>query len=181
MIDTCSLSELIGLLNPFFLAPRDVHGKLDEPTSSVKAAAGDRSLPYYDRGLKKWCAPFVMQAIDTRVINRSNAVSNWKYGKSFVYSESMAMPNFVTATLASVALPLVGVLLYFRATRFILSLFLPKSGEGPSLSERENGYFNFHVKGTGHDADTGEVQTVCAKINAPNGKLELLFMHVSFL
>jgi short subunit dehydrogenase-like uncharacterized protein len=169
MLDTCSLSELVGLLNPFFLSPRDEKGNRDEPGSKVKFACSDRSLPYYDSLLKKWCAPFVMQAIDTRVINRSNAVKNWQYGKNFVYSESMAVPNMIAAILVSLAMPVVGALMYFRVTRFFLQLFLPKSGEGPSLEERENGYFSYHVKGTGHNAETGEVQDVCAIIDAPNG------------
>ena len=111
-----------------------------------------------------------MQAIDTRVVNRSNAVNNWNYGKNFVYTESIVMPNMIVAILASVFVPIAGVLLYFRVTRYVLSFFLPQSGEGPSLEERENGHFSFHVKGTGHHAETGEVQTVCARINAPNGK-----------
>lgn len=94
-----------------------------------------------------------------------------------MYSESMAVPNVVVAVLASLSVPIVGVLLYFRITRFIISFFLPKSGEGPSESERENGYFGFHVKGTGHHEETGEKQYVTARINAPNGKLLRQCIH----
>jgi len=169
MIDSSSLSELVALLNPFYLSPRDEKGKLQEPGSKTKFACGDRSTPYYDSLLKKWCAPFVMQAIDTRVVNRSNAVMNWQYGQNFIYNESVVVPNAILAVLTSLAFPVVGVLMYFRVTRFFIQLFLPKSGEGPSQSQRENGCFSFHINGTGHNADTGEVQSVCARINAPNG------------
>jgi short subunit dehydrogenase-like uncharacterized protein len=169
-LDSCSLLELIGLLNPYYLSPRNEEGKRDEPSSKIKRAAGDRLLPYYDSTLKKWCSPFFMQAIDTRIVNRSNALKNWQYGKNFVYKEGMVMPNMLTAVLASLAVPLVGVLLYFRITRFFIKLFLPKSGEGPSKQSRENGYFYFQVDGTGHDGESGEIKKVSVKIDAPNGK-----------
>ena len=171
LFESCSLLELLALLNPYYLVPRDKNGSLDEPCASVKRAAGDRNLPYYDKLLKKWCAPFVMQAIDTRVVNRSNSIKNWQYGKHFVYTESIAVPNAIIAILASLAFPLVGVLLYFRITRYFVSLFLPKSGEGPTREQRENGFFKFHVNGSGYSAETGESKTVCAMIDAPNGKI----------
>lgn len=169
MLDTCSIPQLLAMLNPYFLCPPKEGGGNDEPCATTKYAASDRSLPYYDNLIKKWCSPFIMQAIDTRVINRSNALKGWQYGKNFVYTESMAVPNAFFAVISSFAIPLVGALLYFRVTRYILKLFLPDAGEGPSKDQREKGYFYFHMHGKGHHLQTGDEQTVCGTINAPHG------------
>ena len=64
-----------------------------------------------------WMMPWVMQSIDTRIVNRSNAISDWKYGRNLIYREFSQAPNVVAATMVSAVFPLVGALLYFSVTR----------------------------------------------------------------
>jgi short subunit dehydrogenase-like uncharacterized protein len=37
--------------------------------------------PAYDKVAKTWTMPFIMQAINTRVVRRSNALLNYAYGE----------------------------------------------------------------------------------------------------
>ena len=168
MFESLSLQQLVETLNPFYLAPRDAYNKLDQPTSRwVKFAAGDRVLPFYDSVVKRWCMPFVMQSIDTRVVNRSNAMSGWKYGRDFVYTEGMAVP-FLGAILSAIVTPLVGTMMLFSFTRSLLKLVLPKPGEGPTEEARETGCFHFRIWGTGTSLE-GKQVTLRGRVDAPDG------------
>jgi short subunit dehydrogenase-like uncharacterized protein len=44
-------------------------------------------LPFWCAPVQRWCAPFVMEAINSRVVHRSNALA--KYGPDFKYREAM--------------------------------------------------------------------------------------------
>lgn len=138
-----SFSEIIASLNPYLLCPRD-----SKPTWKNILANSDKSMPNYDPNLKKWMQPFVMQAIDTRVIHRSNALQGWSYGKNFVYGEAMVAPNPIVALLVSALTPLV-VLLFLPFVRSFARLFVPKPGEGPSEEQMNKGMFQFQFKGKG--------------------------------
>jgi short subunit dehydrogenase-like uncharacterized protein len=101
---------------------------------------------HFDRDLSMWTGPFVMGAVNTRIVRRSNALSDYAYGKSFHYSESMSFGRGprgmlraagVTAALGAffgaVAVP---------QTRALLEkTLLPAPGEGPSKEARERGFF----------------------------------------
>jgi short subunit dehydrogenase-like uncharacterized protein len=126
MFGMFSFSEIAASMNPYLLCPRD-----SNPTLKNVRANSDKLLPSYDSTLKRWMQPFVMQAIDTRIIHRSNALKDWAYGKDFVYGEAMAAPNLMAALLVSALSPLV-VLLFIPFVRSFARLFVPKPGEGPS-------------------------------------------------
>jgi short subunit dehydrogenase-like uncharacterized protein len=162
-----SLSSLFDLLNPFFLSPRDANGALDQPGPSTRSRCGDKLLFDYDSVFKVWCMPFLMQVIDTRVVNRSNALSKWSYGKDFVYTERMQAPLLV-GVISTILTPIITTLLFFSVTRNILRMFLPSAGQGPSEQVRESGYFFFRMWGTGVNAK-GEKITVKGRIDAPDG------------
>jgi short subunit dehydrogenase-like uncharacterized protein len=96
-------------------------------------------------------APFVMGAVNSRVVRRSNALLGYRYGREFRYREVSRFPKtskgFAAATslaaglgaiLATVATPGLGRLV--RAA-------LPKPGQGPSPEERERGRFRIRVVG----------------------------------
>lgn len=70
--------------------------------------------------------------IDTRIVNRSNAVSNFSYGKSFVYSERQLHRGLLPALLTTVALAMFQLLILVPVTRSLLKRVLPKPGQGPS-------------------------------------------------
>ncbi|MCA9621193.1 MAG: saccharopine dehydrogenase, partial [Myxococcales bacterium] len=102
-------------------------------------------------------APFVMAAINTRVVRRSNALLGYAYGRDFRYAEVMRFPATpkgqalalgMTAGLGALMLGLgVG-----PTRRLLAERVLPKPGEGPSADEREAGYFRMSLEGHGHDA-----------------------------
>ena len=57
-----------------------------------------------DAGRGEWLAPFVMASYNTRVVRRSNALTDWAYGRRFRYREVMAFGSGpVGAPVAAVA------------------------------------------------------------------------------
>ena len=72
------------LFDPYSLSPdRDA-----EPDFGRQVDLGP---PAHDDDTGEWLAPFVMAAINTRIVRRSNALQDWAYGRGFRYRETMAM------------------------------------------------------------------------------------------
>src|SRR5210317_346729 len=75
----------------------------------------DQRAPAYDSVAGGWTAPFVMAAINTRIVRRSNALLDYEYGRDFRYDESVlcggGLLGFATASATATALGalLVGV------------------------------------------------------------------------
>jgi short subunit dehydrogenase-like uncharacterized protein len=59
------------LANPYSICPPGYAPKVRQPSIS---------LPQYGPDFKAWIAPFVMSAINARVVQRSNALSGQAYG-----------------------------------------------------------------------------------------------------
>ena len=108
--------------------------------------------PDHDRVTDTWTAPFVMAAINSRVVRRSNALLDFAYGRNFRYQEVMAtgtgpagwLRAFSTA--AGLGLFLVGM----RAgpTRALLRRWvLPDPGRGPSRERMAAGRFAMRLSG----------------------------------
>ena len=66
------------LANPFSICPPGHRSETRQP--SLKGAE-------YDKELGVWLAPFVMGAINTRIVHRSNALQDARYGKEFTYDD----------------------------------------------------------------------------------------------
>lgn len=110
------------------------------------------SKPEYDDKHKRWLAPFVMASINTRIVHRSNQLSDYEYGRDFKYDEAMWMKDGIKGQMTSYALSagLMGFAasMMFKPSRELLSKHvLPKSGSGPSKSEQDNGYFDIRFFG----------------------------------
>lgn len=92
-----------------------------------------------------WKAPFFMASYNTRVVRRSNALTDWAYGQKFAYREVMSVGSSpISPVLAGVVTGGLGALvagLTFPPTRFLLDKVLPAPGEGPSEKTRERGHF----------------------------------------
>jgi short subunit dehydrogenase-like uncharacterized protein len=106
----------------------------------------------YDADAKSWVGPFVMAAINTRVVHRSNALMGHVWGKDFQYDEAMMMGEGISGAIRALSLAGgLGALLLgavFAPTRFLMNkTFLPQPGEGPSLRQREKGFYNIHLIG----------------------------------
>ena len=71
--------DLLGILvNPFSLA--NGHEGPAQPADNAV---------YEDEATGQWVAPFIMAAINTKNIHRSNALLDHAYGKNFLYDEMM--------------------------------------------------------------------------------------------
>ncbi|WP_350561960.1 saccharopine dehydrogenase NADP-binding domain-containing protein [Psychrobacter sp. CAL346-MNA-CIBAN-0220] len=122
------------------------------------------SKPEYDTKHGRWLAPFVMASINTRIVHRSNQLLDYEYGRDFKYDEAMWMQDGVKGQLMSYGLS-VGLLgfataMTFKPSREFLSKHvLTKSGDGPSKSEQENGFFDirFFGKTSKNDSITTKV------------------------
>lgn len=122
--------------DPYALNPAEERRGLDGP---------ERSLPEYDADCSAWVTPFVMAAINTRVVRRSHALLGFPYGRDFRYDEGMIMPfgpwGFPLAAGASAATAAVSASAGWRPLRRALQPMLPRPGQGPSEQARNAGRF----------------------------------------
>jgi short subunit dehydrogenase-like uncharacterized protein len=136
--------------NPYAVCP-------DEGASGVRQP--NVSFAEFDADARSWLAPFVMAAINTRIVHRSNALTGGAYGKDFRYDEAtMTGPGFKgRATAVGVSLGLGGFVgaVALPPTRWLLEKFLvPKPGEGPSPLAQEKGSFDLRFFGKTADGNT---------------------------
>ena len=89
------------------------------------------SKPIYDDKLETWVAPFFMATINTKNVNRSNALMDHLYGKDFCYNEMWIQGPGEEGK---------------AAAEFVGSMNpladAPAPGEGPSKESRENGNYD---------------------------------------
>ncbi len=106
----------------------------------------------FDQDAGVWTAPFVMAAINTRVVRRSNVLLDWAYGRDFRYDEVMGTGRGPQGLVAASAFTAgLGTLLALAAsdvTRPLLARALPKPGEGPTEARRTRGFFKIAIYGT---------------------------------
>ena len=115
--------EIFKLLaNPFALTP-GFTGPAQPPAMK----------PEYDESLGSWAAPFIMAAINTRNVHRSNALLGHAYGEDFVYDEMLLTgPGEQGEAIANTV----------AGDKSLASDDAPKPGEGPSKEERETGFYD---------------------------------------
>ena len=116
------------LLNPFSLTP-GFQG-VDQPTGAK---------PLFEEEFNSWSAPFIMAAINTRNVHRSNHLLNGDYGDNFVYDEMMFTgPGEKGEAMAN----------HVATDKSLSSDKGPKPGEGPSKEERESGFYDVLFTGS---------------------------------
>lgn len=132
------------LANPYSLCPPDHSFIARQP--NVKSAE-------FDPDFNAWMAPFVMAAINTRIVHRSNALFEKAYGHNFIYEEAMLTGRGVKGRMS--AYGLTGAMGGFmvasaiKPTRWALERFvLPKPGEGPSPEAQKRGFYDLRFLGT---------------------------------
>jgi short subunit dehydrogenase-like uncharacterized protein len=138
--------------NPYALCPEEFRKGPRQPYVSG---------PKFDESLGAWTAPFVMAAINTRIVHRSHALQGRPWGDDFTYDESMltgkGFKGRRQATTWSLALGGFALGASFGPSRKLLqSRFLPKPGEGPSKGARERGFFKLLL--VGRDEDGHEIR-----------------------
>lgn len=106
----------------------------------------------YDEDFKVWVGPFVMAAINTRVVLRSSVLVAPAYGESFMYDEAVMTGSGMLGRLAAMGLAggiagfVIGVAL--PPTRWALEKYvLPQPGNGPSPSAQRKGSFDLRFSG----------------------------------
>ncbi len=132
--------------NPYSLVPRDVSPGIRQPRLSTVA---------YDPDFDGWIAPFVMAAINTRIVHRTNALSGFEYGRDFLYDESVLMGSGGRGRFRAYALASgLGAFLAASAAapaRWVLKRFVPAPGEGPSEEMQKKGFFDMRFVGSTTD------------------------------
>ncbi len=104
-------------LTPGFSGPKQPHGM----------------KPELDPALDAWVAPFIMAAINTRNVHRTNYLLQQAYGSDFIYDEMLVTgPGDKGKAIAEAV----------AADRSMGGDGGPKPGEGPSKAEREAGYYD---------------------------------------
>jgi short subunit dehydrogenase-like uncharacterized protein len=128
--------------DPYGLNPEGERSGLDGP---------ERTLPEYDGDVGSWVTPFVMAAINTKVVRRSNALMDHAYGHDFRYDEGMVAPfgawGFPVAASISAGSAAVSAAASVGALRRLMTPMLPKPGTGPSEQARRSGYFDIELLG----------------------------------
>ena len=142
------------LANPYSLCPEDYAPAVRQP--NVKSAQ-------YDADFEAWVAPFVMAAINTRVVQRSNALSGQAYGADFRYDEAMLTGRGLKGRAAALGVTAgLGGFMVASAlppTRWALERFvLPAPGEGPSAEDQRKGRFDLRFLGTTADGRSMRVK-----------------------
>ena len=89
-------------------------------------------IPEYDSATGTWTAPFVMAAINTKNVHRTNFLLGHAWGEGLVYDEMMMTTIGDAGKAMAEAIA--------KANPFGESKLQP--GEGPSKEERENGFYD---------------------------------------
>ena len=130
------------IMDPYALYPAGLQKGLDGP---------DQAGIAWDDNFESWTGPFVMAAINTKVVRRSHALAGLPYGADFRYDESQLCASRAKALLSAGGLGAGMAGTFFSPTRALLKKVLPDPGEGPSEETRNNGFFEFWAHGTDGD------------------------------
>jgi len=137
--------EVADLLeNPYALNPNYL--TFDGPDMQ------DQSKARYESQIKKWTAPFIMGAINTRIVRRSNALLDFSYGKNFSYTETQVTGAGIKGRLAAEVMAGGFKLLWLFASKEVtLSLLkkyiLPSQGKGPEVDPDNPGFYKILLIG----------------------------------
>ena len=143
------------LANPYALCP---------PNDAPKVRQASLSRPEFDPDYDAWLAPFIMASINTKVVHRSNALSNYGYGRDFLYDEAMLVGQGLEGRTKAYAIA-AGLGAFVAASvippaRWTLERFvLPAPGEGPSPESQKKGFFDLRFLGK-----TADGRTIHAKV-----------------
>ncbi len=121
-----------------------------DPTGGRRGADSTEALlPHRDADRGRWTAPFPMSYVNARVVRRSNALLEYRYGESFRYDEAIdtgrGLRGWSRALAISLAMGGFTAAAVTPGVRGLLKRFLPRPGEGPSRDERERGRFRFEL------------------------------------
>ena len=126
------------LRNPLSLAPQSI-ATAEQPRDNK---------PFFDEVAGSWVTPFIMAAINTRNVHRSNLLQDYMYGKDFLYDEMVLTGPGDKGEAAARAM---------AEQNPMSDKNGPKPGEGPSEAEREAGFYDLLFIGTDDDGNRIDV------------------------
>jgi short subunit dehydrogenase-like uncharacterized protein len=134
------------LADPYSLCPAGYGPKVRQP--NVKFAE-------YDADFSAWTAPFIMGALNVRIVQRTNALERQAYGKEFRYDEAVMTGRGLRGQAAAAAVS-AGLAAFMGAgaigpTRMLMRKFLPAPGEGPSPEAQRKGSYDLRFLGRTDD------------------------------
>lgn len=139
------------MADPYSLCPQQ-HGFETEQREEAVA---------YREAFQSWAGPFIMAAINTRIVLRSVALMGMPYGNRFQYSESTLTGDGdkgrKRARRLARGMKLGALVMSLALTRWLASRFLPKPGEGPTPEQQRSGAFELLFVGT--TASGAQIQT----------------------
>ena len=145
--------ELRALLEDTYAICPDDYPKQAKQHSILSAS--------YDENFASWSTPFMMAPINEPVVLRSNALSNYSYGKDFHYNEAILTAPGTGGKIAAVIIDKI-MKAFVAATD--ISLFkplimkmMPSPGEGPSPAAQEKGFYDIRFVGRTNDGQ--EIRT----------------------
>ena len=125
------------LTNPYALNPIDE--QFGEDSSDLKNVI-------FDKASQSWIGPFIMASINTKIVRRSNFLSNYAYGKSFRYDESTIFGKGffgrVKGILSTIPIGLIMSAKHGSLLKKGLDVIFPIPGEGPTKRKMEKGFYN---------------------------------------
>jgi short subunit dehydrogenase-like uncharacterized protein len=165
-----TVASLLNVLKEVSANPA-LRKELADPYSICPPGGGKRvrqanvAFAEYDADFDAWVALFIMSAINTRVVHRTNALAHHAYGQDFRYDEAMltgrGLGGRLAATATAAGLGAFMVAGSIGPLRAALEKFvLPAPGEGPSPEAQLKGGFDLRFHGRTQDG-----QAIRARVN----------------
>ena len=106
----------------------------------------------WDNSFNKWTSPFLMSGVNTRVVQRTNAIAEFSYGENFRYNELSSFDKGISGFLKACTMLMTLAFLQFSMGSNTLLWMLkktifPKPGEGPSKGKMRRGFFKLRIIG----------------------------------
>ncbi len=127
-----SLKEAMALIG----RDRSLIGLMTDPFALTPGFTGAPQPPdgvQFDAATGQWAAPFIMAPINTKNVHRTNFLLGHPWGRDFIYDELLLTgPGDAGEAAAR----------FMASAKMIGTDSDPQPGEGPSLSERETGFYD---------------------------------------
>lgn len=127
-----------GFGNPWLLSPGF------EPSAEAHRLDRDPREVFFHEGAGLWTAPFVMGAINTRVVRRSVMLAEEAghgYGRDFAYQEYWGSRSRAQAYGMLAMAGAANAAMTTKVGRTLVQRFGPQPGEGPSEASMDSGFF----------------------------------------
>jgi short subunit dehydrogenase-like uncharacterized protein len=153
MMNMMEQGDLRRLADPVLLSPAA------HRTREARAANPDVRSVAWDDVMGAWTAPFLMGAVNSRVVRRSAALSadaGAPWGSDFRYTEFVTAPTRGKARMFAMGLGAGQALLGTPVGRAIARKLGPSPGEGPDAAARESGFLRVRLVGLSEGGDRVE-------------------------